>query len=176
MSSASLAHARSVCPHSFTVFCKGFPFDPYPQSGRGPPINPNGLHSALLQANRHLAGCKFAGRCKELERWKAIGQSLQTNNSRPSYNAGLQSRRNKLRTSTIKETVLCRVLSGDLHKSLDPSWGAAILIHCRGSHAQQWPKHFKADEKLVQNHLVALAEHLNGADSKTTGRQRQAQT
>ena len=107
----------SVCPHSITVFC----FAPYRQSGRGPPINPRRLHSALLQANRHLAGCKFAGRCKELEWWKAIGQSLHTNNSRPSYNGGLQTRRNKLRTSTIKETVLCTVLSGDLHKSLDPS-------------------------------------------------------
>jgi hypothetical protein len=166
----------SVCPHSFTVFCKDFPFDPYGPSGRGPPINARRPHSALLQANRHLAGCKFAGRCKELEWWKAIGQSLQTSNSRPSYNGGLQSRSNKLRTSTIKESVLCRVLSGDLHKSLDPSQGGAILIHCRGSHAQQWPKHFKADEKLVQHHIAALVEHLDGPDSKTTGRQRQAQT
>lgn len=126
---------------------------------RGPLVRQ--LHSALLQANRHLAGCKLADHCKELNGEKQLGLSLQTYNSHPRYNRDLLCKRTQLWTSILR---LCSANFRESRFALEPMnpLGADdTLFCCRDSHAQHWPKHTKTDERLEQV-ITALEGHVHG--------------
>ena len=67
--------ALLVRPCSTTVSCRSLPLYLVEPSARGPLVRE--LHSALLQANRHLAGCKLADHCKELNGEKHLGKTCK---------------------------------------------------------------------------------------------------